>query len=125
MLADKNAMATIPVKDVGAARKFYEGKLGFKQAHAEGPDVVTYQSGSSTVLVYQSDFAGTNKATTATWGVGKEFDAIVRNLQDAGVPFEHYEMPGGKLEGDVHRFGDFKAAWFRDPDGNILHVNSA
>ena len=125
MLADKNAMATIPVKNVNAARKFYEEKLGFKKAHAEGPDVVTYRSGDSTVLVYQSDFAGTNQATTATWGVGKEFDSIVRNLQDAGVAFEHYEMPGGKLEGDVHRFGDFKAAWFRDPDGNILHVNSA
>ena len=125
MLADKNAMATIPVKDVNAARKFYEEKLGFKKAHTEGPDVVTYQSGNSTVLVYQSDFAGTNQATTATWGVGKEFDSIVRNLQDAGVAFEHYEMPGGQLEGDVHRFGDFKAAWFRDPDGNILHVNSA
>ena len=125
MLADRNAMATIPVKDVKAARKFYEGKLGFRQGKMEGPDVITYESGNSTVLVYQSDFAGTNKATTATWGVGKEFDSIVRNLQDAGVEFEHYEMPGGQLEGDVHRFGDFKAAWFRDPDGNILHVNSA
>jgi catechol 2,3-dioxygenase-like lactoylglutathione lyase family enzyme len=125
MLADKNAMATIPVKDVAAARKFYEGKLGFKEAHVEGPDVVTYQSGNSTVLVYQSDFAGTNRATTATWGVGKEFDSILQNLQKAGVTFEHYEIPGGKVEGDVHRFGDFKAAWFKDPDGNILHVNSA
>ena len=36
MLADKNAMATIPVKDIASARKFYEGKLGFKQAHTEG-----------------------------------------------------------------------------------------
>ncbi len=124
MLADRNAMATIPVKDVNAARKFYEGKLGFDKGETEGPGVVTYKSGHSTVLVYESEFAGTNKATTATWGVGKEFDAIVRNLQDAGVAFEHYKIPGGELNGDVHRFGDFKAAWFKDPDGNILHVNS-
>jgi catechol 2,3-dioxygenase-like lactoylglutathione lyase family enzyme len=118
-------MATIPVKDIKAARKFYEEKLHFKKSGSEGPDAVTYRNGNSTVLVYQSEFAGTNKATTATWGVGNEFDAIVRELKDAGVAFEHYNMPGGKLEGDVHRFGDFKAAWFRDPDGNILHVNSA
>jgi catechol 2,3-dioxygenase-like lactoylglutathione lyase family enzyme len=124
MLANKEAMATIPVKDVKAARKFYEQKLGFKAGHEEGPGVVTYKSGNSTVLVYESEFAGTNKATAATWGVGQEFDSIVRTLQDAGVPFEHYSMPGSKMDGDVHRFGDFKAAWFKDPDGNILHVNS-
>jgi hypothetical protein len=34
-------------------------------------------------------------------------------------------MPGGELDGDVHSFGDFKAVWFKDPDGNILHVNNA
>jgi catechol 2,3-dioxygenase-like lactoylglutathione lyase family enzyme len=124
MLADKNAMATIPVKDINAARKFYEEKLHFKKADDEGPDMVTYRNGSSTVLVYQSEFAGTNKATTATWGVGNEFDAIVRELKEAGVAFEHYKMPGAELKGDVHRFGDFKAAWFKDPDGNILHVNN-
>jgi catechol 2,3-dioxygenase-like lactoylglutathione lyase family enzyme len=125
MLANKDAMATIPVKDVKAARKFYEDKLGFPKGHEEmGGGVVTYRSGKSTVLVYQSEFAGTNKATTATWGVGTEFDAIVGNLQKAGVAFEHYKIPGGELDGDVHRFGNFKAAWFRDPDGNILHVNN-
>jgi hypothetical protein len=40
------------------------------------------------------------------------------------VPFEHYDMPGGRREGDIHIFGDFKAAWFKDPDGNILHINN-
>ena len=124
MLASKDAMATIPVKDAKSARKFYEGKLGFKEGHEEGPGVVTYRSGNSTLLVYESEFAGTNKATTATWGVGGEFDAIVRKLQENGVAFEHYRIPGGELDGDVHRFGDFRAVWFKDPDGNILHVNS-
>jgi len=34
-------------------------------------------------------------------------------------------MPGLERDGDIHRAGDFKAAWFKDPDGNILHINSA
>jgi hypothetical protein len=38
--------------------------------------------------------------------------------------FEHYDMPGGRREGDVHIFGTFKAAWFKDPDGNTLHINN-
>jgi extradiol dioxygenase family protein len=125
MLAAKNAMATIAVKNIAAAKKFYGGTLGFEQAGMEGPGVVTYRSGNSTIVVYQSQFAGTNKATSATWGVGGELEAIVRTLKNAGVAFEHYDMPELRREGDIHYAGDFKAAWFKDPDGNILHVNSA
>ena len=87
-------------------------------------EVATYQSGKSTIVVYESQFAGTNKATSATWGVGDELDSIVSTLKKKGVPFEHYNMPGAELDGDIHKFGDFRAAWFKDPDGNILHINS-
>ena len=124
MLANKDAMATIAVKDIGAAKKFYEKTLGFAPVGDMGEDVVTLRSGKSTIVVYRSDFAGTNKATSATWGVGGEMDAIVKTLQQKGVPFEHYDMPGMRRDGDVHVFGDFKAAWFKDPDGNILHINN-
>jgi hypothetical protein len=24
----------------------------------------------------------------------------------------------------IHRAGDFRMVWFKDPDGNILHLNS-
>ena len=124
MLAGKDAMATIAVKNLEAAKRFYEGKLGFKPAGIEGPGVTTYTSGNSTILVYESQFAGTNKATSATWGVGSELEAVVEALKRAGVTFERYDMPGARHDGDIHVFGDFKAAWFKDPDGNILHVNS-
>jgi hypothetical protein len=33
-------------------------------------------------------------------------------------------LPGLARKGDVHVAGTFKAAWFKDPDGNILHINS-
>ena len=32
-------------------------------------------------------------------------------------------MPGMKLKGDVHVADGMKVAWFKDPDGNILHIN--
>ena len=102
MLADKDVMATIAVRDMAVARKFYQQTLGFSPAGVEEPGVVTLRSGNSTVLIYESKFAGTNKATSATWGVGSEMDAIVRNLQKAKVPFEHYDLPGLKRDGDVH-----------------------
>lgn len=125
MLADKDAMATIAVKDLAKAKAFYGDVLKFEQIGPDDANAATFKSGSSTIVVYPSKFAGTNKATSATWGVGSEFDAIVKTLQKAGVPFEHYDFgDGGRRDGDVHIFGDFKAAWFKDPDGNILHVNN-
>jgi catechol 2,3-dioxygenase-like lactoylglutathione lyase family enzyme len=69
MLANTDAATNIAVRDVKAARKFYEGTLGLKQVDAEGDGVIAYQSGDTTILVYRSDYAGTNKATALTWNV--------------------------------------------------------
>ena len=125
MLSDINAMATIAVKNMPAARKFYGDVLGLEPDGMDTDGVVVYRSGNSKLVVYRSEFAGTNKATSATWGLGRELEAEVRRLKAAGVPFEHYDLPGLRREGDIHMAGEFKAAWFRDPEGNILHINSA
>jgi catechol 2,3-dioxygenase-like lactoylglutathione lyase family enzyme len=122
MLASQDVMATIAVKNIDAAKKFYGETLGLKLLPGDLPEVLTYRSGKASVVVYKSEFAATNRATSATWSVGNDFDAIIKTLQDKGVKFEHYDMPEGKLEGDVHVMGDYKGAWFKDPDGNILHV---
>src|SRR5688572_2312585 len=122
MLKDKDIVATIAVRDLAKARKFYEETLGLVPVATEGAEVVTYRSGSSQVLVYRSEYAGTNRATAATWLVGDEVDEIARTLKGKGVSFEHYEFPEAKLEGDVHVMGELRNAWFKDPDGNILSV---
>jgi len=125
MLGNKEAVANLAVKDIDAARKFYAETLGLEQVHAEGDELVVFRSGTSTVNVYRSDYAGTNKATAVTWMVGDDIEAEVSALKAKGVRFEHYDMPGMQREGDVHRGGDMKIAWFKDPDGNILSLVSA
>jgi len=124
MLGHVNAVANIAVRDIATARRFYEGTLGLTPVDTEDDDFVAYRSGDSTVFVYRSDFAGTNQATALTWTVGDDLDKTVRALRDKGVAFEHYEIPGTTLEGDVHVAGDRRIAWFKDPDGNILNVVS-
>jgi len=121
MLSDRDAAATIAVRDTKTAKNFYEGALGLKPVDSGEDSVLKYQSGGSTLFVYQSDYAGTNKATAATWVVD-DVDRVVRDLKAKGVSFEHYDMPGMVRKGDVHVAGDHKAAWFKDPDGNILSV---
>lgn len=124
MLTDKQAIATVAVKDLGAARKFYEGVLGLRVIRAQGSEAITFATGGSTMIVYGSQYAGTNKATAVNWMVGGEIEAIVEELKRRGVTFERYDIPGLTQKGDVHAFGDFKTAWFKDPDGNIHSLMS-
>jgi catechol 2,3-dioxygenase-like lactoylglutathione lyase family enzyme len=121
MLRDTDAVATLAVKDLPAAARFYEDTLGLRRADSEGDDVVMFESGDTKINVYRSSFAGTNKATAMTWVVD-DVEDIVRTLRAKGVKFEHYDLPDTQRAGDVHVSGDVKVAWFKDPDGNILSV---
>ena len=125
MLGERTAVPDLAVKDLQAARSFYEGTLGLTPIDAQGEEVIVFRSGDSTLNVYRSQFAGTNKATAVTWVVGDELEALVRDLKAKGVEFEHYDLPGMTRQGDLHVAGDFKSAWFKDPDGNILNIVNA
>jgi catechol 2,3-dioxygenase-like lactoylglutathione lyase family enzyme len=121
MLRDTDAVATLAVRDLNAAAKFYGETLGLSRASTEDNEAIVFESGDTTINVYRSTFAGTNKATALTWAVD-DVEEIVRTLKAKGVTFEHYDLPQTKREGDVHVAGDHKIAWFKDPDGNILSV---
>ena len=122
MLGDKDAVANIAVKNLETAKKFYEETLGLTQIGAEGQEVIVFRSGSSTIYVYKSQYAGTNQATALTWVVGKDIEGVVQELKAKGVTFEHYDMPDMTREDDIHVAGNMKVAWFKDPDGNILNI---
>jgi catechol 2,3-dioxygenase-like lactoylglutathione lyase family enzyme len=124
MLGTKIAMATVAVKDMEAARKFYEEAIGLQLAEKQEPGTLVYSTGSSRLLVYESQYAGSNQATAVTWNVGDDLEDIVRDLKTRGVVFEHYDLPAGTRSGDIHVFGDLRVAWFKDPDGNIHSMGS-
>lgn len=123
MLGDKTAIATIAVKDMNAAKKFYEETLGLAPEGGEEYGGILYKSGTSRIFVYQSEMAGTNKATAIGWNAGDDLDKIVADLKSKGVTFEQYDnLPGVTREGDIHVMGDLRGVWFKDPDGNILNI---
>src|SRR5687768_6917056 len=122
MLNSKDALATIAVKSVDTARRFYGDVLGLTIEEQEEEGVFGLKSGGTSILVYESKFAGTNKATAATWIVGNDIEAIVSTLKERGVKFEHYDLPDTTRKGDIHESGNVRVAWLKDPDGNILSL---
>lgn len=124
MLGNRSSSAIVAVADIVRARAFYAGTLGLAVEDAMD-DVLVFRTGATSLVVYVSEYAGTNRANAVVWDVGDDFDAIVDDLRAKGVVFEHYpDADGLVLDGDVHRAGDMKLVWFKDPDGNILHFNS-
>jgi len=121
MLGKADATPMIAVKDLDRARKFYEETLGLKTEEEWGDEGVTLKSGDTTINVYRSEFAGTNKATALNFDVD-DINKEVSELKEKGVFFEHYDLPGLELRGDLYIGEGMKTAWFKDPDGNILSL---
>ena len=124
MLKNHDSSAIVAVSDLARARDFYGNVLGLEQVEEGGEEsVLLYRTGATRLVVYQSEYAGTNRANAVVWGVGDDIDPIVAALEAKGAAFEHY--PGiGHLEGNVHVAGAARLVWLKDPDGNILHLNN-
>jgi catechol 2,3-dioxygenase-like lactoylglutathione lyase family enzyme len=119
MLTDFAIYPTLPAVDLDRARRFYEEKLGFKPGEVT-PAGVTYRIQGSTVFLYPSTFAGSNKATAAGFNVTNLL-ALVAELRGKGVVFEEYDMGGGyKTENGIMKTPDGVAAWFKDTEGNVI-----
>src|SRR5262245_47031849 len=117
-----NIQPMLPVKDLRAAVDFYEGTLGLESVDQQPNMAVTYRSGNSHLIVYRSEFAGTNKGTAALWEVD-DVDGTVKHLKAKGIAFERYDnLPHMTHQGDVHVAGNLRVAWFKDPSGNILSI---
>ena len=126
MLKDRNSSAIIAVSDIDRARRFYPDTLGLELVQDGGGDmegVLGFRTGSTFLTVYRSEFAGTNQANAVTWGMQGDLVETVADLRAKGVTFERYDIPGMTWRDGIHEAGDTKLAWFKDPDGNILHLN--
>ena len=119
MLKIEEARTTLPAQDMKRARKFYEEKLGLK-ATEEAPDGgVTYQTGSTTMLVFPSQGKPSGDHTQVGLRVA-DITSAVTELKGKGVAFEEYDFPNYKTEGGIMNLGESKAAWFKDSEGNLV-----
>jgi catechol 2,3-dioxygenase-like lactoylglutathione lyase family enzyme len=117
---------TIAVSDVETAKGFYEGKLGLSDGRAQPDGGTIYSSGEgSSIHIYPSPAnAGKSGATLAAWQT-EDVEGTVDRLIANGVTFEHYDTEGLTTdEKGIARLGEAQIAWFKDPDGNILAIET-
>jgi catechol 2,3-dioxygenase-like lactoylglutathione lyase family enzyme len=120
---DTDITTLVPVRDLNEASDFYEQKLKLAKLDQDG-GWVQYRSGASSLIVYESEHAGSSKATTAAWTV-EDVVGTVAELRASGIgSFQHHDdLPGTARDGDIHEAGPVKMAWFTDPSGNIFEIN--
>lgn len=121
MLADATIQPMIPVTDLAQARKFYGDTLGLKEEGEMVTDHVMFDCGGGTKFtIYKR---GPSKAdhTLASFFVN-DLEAEMNELRGKGVKFEEYDFPGLKTVNGIAAMGTAKAAWFKDPDRNIIGI---
>lgn len=124
-LSDAKVGPAVPVSDMQGAKEFYEGKLGLSGGRDTDDGGHTYPCGGGTELhVFPASGAGKSESTTAAWEVD-DVEATVDELAGKGVTFEQYDEPLQTDEKGVAQAGSGKAAWLRDPDGNVLAIVGA
>jgi catechol 2,3-dioxygenase-like lactoylglutathione lyase family enzyme len=118
-LARADVTAILPVKELERARDFYVNRLGL-EAEGLAADGKFILRANGTRLALMPKPGGTKAEHTALSFKVDNVTAEIQALKARGVSFHDYDLPGFKTVDHIAVLGNEKAAWFSDPEGNIL-----
>jgi catechol 2,3-dioxygenase-like lactoylglutathione lyase family enzyme len=121
MLTERRAHTTLPVVDLDRARVFWEGTLGFAPFETY-PGAVLYRTAEGSVFALSRGSSAAGGATTQMAFSVPDVVTEVAELKARGVVFEEYDFPSLTTVGGIGRIGAGRAAWFKDPEGNLVGV---
>jgi catechol 2,3-dioxygenase-like lactoylglutathione lyase family enzyme len=122
VLADAPFIGFIPVRDLVAARSFYEGTLGLRVVE-DTPFALVLDAGGTMLRVTPVPGLAARAFTVAGWNV-PDIAAAVRDLAARGVKFTRYD---GLAQDDLGIWtapGGDRVAWFQDADANTLSLTT-
>lgn len=119
-LTKRNVAMMLPVTDVDRARTFYTDSLGldFTGTNDEGSAMYALEGGTTLLLLPRP--GSTPSESTAMSFEVDDIVAEIKELEDHGVVFEDYDTPELTTVDHIAAMGSERAAWFKDPDGNVL-----
>lgn len=119
-LTDSAVAVMLPITDAARAREFYGERLGLAYDGTDEEGSLSFRAGGGATLVLRQLPAGSQSANTAMSFKVDDITSEISDLEGRGVTFEDYDQPGFTTVDHVFDGGGLKAAWFLDPDGNIL-----
>ena len=124
MLSKSPVAVTLPFRGLKRAKEFYVEKLGLKLRSGSVKDgYLEFGAGKGTVIeVFESTSKQKSDNTAATFEV-EDLAEEMAALRKKQVVFEDYDLPGIKTVRGVATMGEHKAAWFKDPDANVIALH--
>jgi catechol 2,3-dioxygenase-like lactoylglutathione lyase family enzyme len=119
MLTHRPVTTILPVSDLGRGRAFYGETLGLAPS-GNLPAALLFEDGK--IELEQREQPRPAEHTALSFEV-EDVVNEVQQLERRGVVFEDYDMPGLRTEQHIAELDGSRAAWFRDPDGNILCIH--
>ena len=119
LLTRAEVTTMLPVKDLERARQFYVERLGLEPEGLAADGKFLLRANGTTLALFPKP-EGTKAEHTAVSFRVDDIAAAIRELKARGVQFADYDLPGFKTVEHVCVLGSEKAAWFQDPEGNIL-----
>ena len=117
--------ATLPASDIERAKAWYASILDLQPTEITHSGDVWYELGGTRLMLYPSQYAGTNQATAFNIGVD-DVEATVGELKARGAEFEHYDYGEAfrTVDGIATDAAGQKMAWLKDPEGNIISIGA-
>ncbi len=113
--------AAIPVTDLDAARTFYSEVLGLDLVEDVEGEGLHYRCGDGTWLEVFRTREGVGAGHTEAGFSVSGIEEVVATLRERGVVFQDYDLGDGMATVDgILTLGEEKAAWFTDPEGNVV-----
>ncbi len=117
--------ATLPASDIERAKAWYSSVLDLEPTEITQSGDVWYEIGGTRLMLYPSQFAGTNQATAVNIRVDDVEDSVAE-LKARGAVFATYDL------GDVFRTVDGiatsatgeKMASRKDSEGNLVSIGA-
>jgi predicted enzyme related to lactoylglutathione lyase len=121
MLSEKTVVTKLPVVDIERAKQFYKEKLELKLIH-EMDEGLAFEAGNNTQL-YLYKREKTKADHTVASFIVDDVETEVEHLKEKGIVFEEYDLPNIKTINGIATSGNYKSAWFKDTEGNIISIS--
>ena len=122
MLSDHPVFPILLSRDLAASRTFYHDTLGLEILREDPGDRIVFRCGAGTQLAVTLSTVGTSDIQTQmAWRV-PDVRAAIADLRARGVRIEEYQAPDPVTVDGIADMGHSWAAWFVDPDRNVLAV---